>query len=260
MNNMLYGRALILRNCGRFTHVSSDFGSQYHTHIFVTSEALYASLTREATWRHEDKFVDLEEDIKKPTNEDYFFCDYDVSKKPIWFLPGLFVDRQLQPLPKQKGVVDNNEFNVIDEGYPGTGGSRAYYVPTYGRIESILPGHWLFTCAFSPDPCELEAFIKGQTFMLGKKRTMMQVVELSEIVEGQQTEGMSYTPYLQIPLEGINKFSGYEILAITARYVLIRGQLQKPVPFWLFSKIYIAGLKQEFHVPEFYIKSKLAIS
>src|SRR6266498_5284107 len=133
---MLYARALLLRNCGRFTHVSSDFGSQYHTHTFVTSEALYASLTREVTWRHETRFVDLETDAEKSGRNDYFLCDYDVAAKPLWFTAGLFVDNNLRMVPKramsrrsQAGgeppVVDTTNFNVVDEDYPSTGGKRA---------------------------------------------------------------------------------------------------------------------------------------
>ncbi|MEW6228151.1 MAG: hypothetical protein AB1700_08700, partial [Bacillota bacterium] len=137
---MLYARALLLRNCGRFTHVSSDFGSQYHTHIFVTSEALHASLTRGATWRHPGKYIDLDADMTKSLREDYFRCDYDVSLKPIWFTPGVFVDETLRVLPKQRHVVDRHDFNVVDEDYPSTGGNgRPYFVPTYGTIEGVLP-------------------------------------------------------------------------------------------------------------------------
>ncbi|MEW6171543.1 MAG: hypothetical protein AB1510_00535 [Bacillota bacterium] len=257
---MLYARTLLLRNCGRFTHVSSDFGSQYHTHIFVTSEALYASLTREVTWRHSGRFVDLEDEAKKSTSKDYFFCDYDVSQKPIWFIPGLFTDKQLRTLPKQRGVVDKTDFNVVDEGYPSTGGGgRAHYVPTYGRIESILPNHWLFTCAISPSHIELEGFVIGQTFMLGKKRTMMQMVGLSEIVTGQLIEGACTIPYLQIPTEIVNQFSQYEILAATTRYLLVRGQLRTSVPYWDFRGMSIAGVELTVSVPEFYVKSKLPV-
>src|SRR5215213_4598160 len=148
---VLYARALLLRNCGRFTHVSSDFGSQYRTHAFASSEALYASLTRGVTWCHANRLVDLKEDAKKSASDDYFFCDYDVKAKPVWFTPGVFVDRALHLLAKQRAVVDRNDFNVVDEGYPSTGGGgRAYFVPTYGRIESVLPDHWLLACALSP--------------------------------------------------------------------------------------------------------------
>ncbi len=233
---MLYARALLLRNCGRFTHVSSDFGSQYYTHTFVTSEALYAGLTRGVTWRHESKFVDLAEDAKKSTSSDYFVCDYNVDAKPLWFTPGVFVDGHLGVLPKQRGVVDKNDFNVVDEGYPGTGGGgRAYYCPTYGRIESVLPDHRLLTCAFSLRRTELEGFVLGQTFMLGKKRTMFQLVWLSETDEGLYQEGNCATPFLQVGVDDVRRFASYEILAATMRYLLVRGELRESGSYWRFS-------------------------
>lgn len=225
---MLYARALLLRNCGRFTHVQSDFGSQYYTHTFVTSEALYASLTREVTWRHAGKFVDLEEDAKKSARTDYFFCDYDVKKKPIWFTPGIFVDRQFRPLPKQRGVVDRSDFNVIDEAYPSTGGgSRPYYVPTYGRIESVLPDHKMLTFGLSPNLRELEDFAAGQTFLLGKKRTMFQLIDVSSVVELRELQNTAIIDEcqpVQVKLDEVRNFHEYEILAGTARYLLVRGQ------------------------------------
>lgn len=228
---MLYARALLLRNCGRFTHVSSDFGSQYRTHAFASSEALYASLTRGVTWRHENRFVDLKEDAKKSASDNYFFCDYDVKAKPIWFTPGIFVDRELRLLAKQRGVVDRNDFNVVDEGYPGTGGSerrkKAYFVPTYGRIEGVLPNHRLLTCALSPRKSELESFAYGQTFLMGKKRAMFQLVGDSEVAELVETEGDSPIEEcqpVQVKMDKIGNFREYEILAGTARYLLVRGR------------------------------------
>lgn len=225
----LYARALLLRNCGRFTHVSSDFGSQYHTHLFVTSEALHASLTRAATYRHESRFVELDDDASKSSREDYFFCDYDVSRKPIWFTTGMFVDEQLRHLTKDHRVVDKNDFNVIDEDYPSTGGNkRPYYVPTYGRIESVLPDHLLFTCALSPQRNELEIFNPQQIFLLGKKRTMFQLVRGSVPVElipsGDSVAIDGYLP-LQVRLGEMQNFREYQVLAATARYLVVRGRL-----------------------------------
>jgi len=215
---------LWLRNCGRFTHVSSDFGSQYHTHTFVTGEALYASLTREATWRHAGKFVDLEEDAKKAARNDYFLCDYDVDAKPIWFTPGVFVDDDFCPLPKQRGVVDRHNFNVVDEDYPSTGGGgRAYFVPTYGSIESVLPDHRMFTCAISPRRNELERFAVGQTFILGKKRAMFQVVTVSEMVEGERKRGECMVGWLEVPPDYAVRFQSFEVFAATMRYLIVRG-------------------------------------
>lgn len=226
---MLYARASLLRNCGRFTHVSSDFGSQYHTHTFITSEALYASLTREVTWRHQSRFfVDLEEDAKKSASDDYFFCDYDVKAKPLWFTPGVFVDKKFRLLPKQHGVVDKSDFNVVDEDYPGTGGGgRAYYVPTYGRIESVLPDHRLFTCALSPHRQALEGFTVGQTFLMGKKRTMFQLIDISDVTELHEVRedvAIDECQPVQVKLEEVGHFREYEILAGTARYLLVRGR------------------------------------
>lgn len=232
----LYARAIWLRNCGRFTHVSSDFGSQYHTHTFVTSEALYASLTREATWRHRGRFIDLEEDARKAISTDYFQCDYDVAEKPVWFTPGLFVDGQGQPLSKQRGVADTNDFNVIDEGHPGTGGSgRPPYVPTYGRIESILPGHLLLAYAFSPMCAEVDWFRVNQTFLMGKKRTMFQIVNLSSVVEGTWERGDCRTGWLELPPNYGARFQRFEILAATMRYIILRGMTRDEVGHVEFS-------------------------
>lgn len=238
---MLYARAFLLRNCGRFTHVQSDFGSQYYTHTFVTSEALYASLTREVTWRHTSKFVDLEEDAKKSASDNYFFCDYDVKAKPIWFTPGVFVDRQFRLLPKQRGVVDRNDFNVVDEGYPSTGGGgRPYFVPTYGRIESVLPDHRMVTFALSLSPQELEGFAVGETFLLGKKRTMFQLVAISNVtnlLEGEGTVAFDECQPVQVKLNEVQNFREYEILVGTARYLLVRGQTQEASFSALFSSV-----------------------
>lgn len=243
----LYARTLILRNCGRFTHVSSDFGSQYHTHTFVTSEALYASLTRGATWRHTGRNIDLQEDAKKSTNADYFFCDYDVAAKPLWFTPGVFVDAYGEPLVKQRGVTDRTDFNVVSEGYPSTGGnSRPHYVPTYGKIEGILPDQRLEIRALSSHYEELSEFQVDQTFLLGKKRTMFQVVALSEIAAGQWHEGICSTGWLEIPPTWGRHFQSFEILAATMRYLVLKGTTREIVKYIEFA---LSGIT--LRVPQF---------
>lgn len=225
----LYARAIWLRNCGRFTHVSSDFGSQYHTYTFVTSEALYASLTRGATWCHQGRFVDRETDAKKSTCPDYFRCDYDIAKKPIWFTPGVFVDEHMRPLGKQRKIVDAHDFNVISEGYPSTsktpiGSDRDFRVPTFGRIETLLPGNMLVAYGFSYDLEELNTLKKNQIFLLGKKRTMFQITELSDIVEGSHKRGCCDTGWwIEVPPIYGGKFQQFEILGATMRYLILRG-------------------------------------
>lgn len=245
----LYARAIRLRNCGRFTHVSSDFGSQYRTHTFVTSEALYASLTREVTWRHPGKFVDLEEDAQKAVSADYFISDYDVAQKPIWFTPGLFVDEQGEPLVRQPRVADKQSFNVIREGYPSTGGDgRPSYVPTYGSIESILPDQRLLTYVFSPNRAELEWFKPEQTFLLGKKRTMFQIFYLSDVVDEQPEFGYCDTPWLQLSFRGWLNFQNFTILVATMRYMILRGRLKEQTKY----RSFVIGA-QKINMPEFYI-------
>lgn len=249
---MLYARPLLLRNCGRFTHVSSDFGSQYHTHVFVTSEALHAGLTRGATWRHADRYVDLGADASKGLGEKYFSCDYDVSRRPVWFTPGLFVSDDFRVLSKERRLVDKHDFNVVDEGYPSTGGNqRPYFVPTYGTIESVLPGRRLFTWAFSPRRTELEAFMEGQVFLLGKKRTMFQVVATGNVVEGQRLTGRCQVPYLQFPVSDTQRFSSFSVLAVTARYIVLQGETRDAVSFWAFSSGGAAF--GDLVLPEFYL-------
>jgi hypothetical protein len=249
----LYARAIWLRNCGRFTHVSSDFGSQYHTHTFVTSEALYASLTRGVSWRHVSRFVDLEADARKATSDDYFLCDYDVQSKPIWFTPGVFVDEQLHPLAKERGVVDRNDFNVVDEGHPGTGGgNRPYYVPTYGRIEGILPDHRLLAYAMSPYHEELEWFTADQIFLLGKKRTMMQIMALSEIVSGEKKQGSCRTGFLQLSPADIGHYLSFDVLAATMRYLILRGETRDDETYVSFS-LQIGHKDVSLTLPEFYL-------
>jgi hypothetical protein len=88
---VLYARAIILRNCGRFTVAASDFWSDYRTHTHVTGEALYASLTRGATWQ--PRLIDLKND------PDVFTEAYDVTAMPVWFLPGIFIAEEAIACP-----------------------------------------------------------------------------------------------------------------------------------------------------------------
>lgn len=222
---MLYARAITLRNCGRFTVVASDFGSDYRTHTHVTSEALYASLTRGATWQ--PCLIDLKND---PAD---FTLAYKVATMPIWFLPGIFLANGSYRLPDAS--LDTTAFNVVHEFYPSTsrgyvfkhGGleekNRPYHVPTYGTIQAVKPDGRLRTYAFSPRRELLESFAKGQTFILGKKRTMFQIVDLSAVAEGTQKRGKCTTSWLELPPDYIGCFEYFQVLAATMRYVILRG-------------------------------------
>jgi hypothetical protein len=225
----LYARKIVLRNCGRFTVVQSDFGADYRTHTHASSEALYASLTRGITWK--PRIISLQDDTYD------FNRDYDLDTLPIWFSPGIFTNSDDHfRLPHND--FDSNYFNVVHEYYPSTSKGysfekksgelkeeeRKHYIPTYGTWQGILPNRSLTTYALSDQTTNLEKFIIGQTFMLGKKRTMVQIVKLDEISVGKRKNGEYMTPFLQIPLNQVPQFRSFEILSATMRYLLLRGK------------------------------------
>lgn len=211
----IYCRRFELRNCGRFLHVSSDFGSKYKTHVFLTSEALYAGMTRERT--RIPKFVDIKKD------EYDFEKTYDLVKRPIWFTPGFFLGNNNKILTKTHESTDINTFNVLDEGYPGTGGGkRRKSAPTYGTMETILPNKVLLTYGITSDKKVLERYQEKSTYIMGKKRTMFQIMNLSPIRQCKISHGGEIVP-TQVTQDMITSFSEYNIYAITMRYMLIKG-------------------------------------
>lgn len=226
----LYARKIVLRNCGRFTVIQSDFGADYRTHTHVTSEALYASLTRGLTWQPIPVII---------SNDIYDFAHhYDVAARPIWFTPGIFLN-QSNKHQLEHDAFDTTYFNVLHEVYPTTSKSygldksgelkqqsRPHHTPTYGTWQGIKPDHRLVTYAFSPDQALLEEFVVNQTFLLGKKRTMVQITHMEKIVEGTNQSGSCLTPFLQVPTDGVSLFQSFQILAGTMRYLVMRGMTQ----------------------------------
>lgn len=231
---LLYAKAITLRNCGRFTVVASDFGSDYRTHTHVTSESLFAGLTRKATWRA--KLIDLKNDY-------YNFAEtYDIQAMPIWFLPGIFMDNGSHRLPDSH--FDTTAFNVVNEVFPSTSKSyvyrkekleekgRPYHIPTYGTIQAIKPDRRLFTCGFSPRKELLDSLHEGQTFMIGKKRTMFQITDLSPTIGGQWKTGVCTTGWLELPPDCSKNFRQFQILTATMRYLILRGETKEEVGYW----------------------------
>jgi hypothetical protein len=221
---MLYVRALLLRNCGRFTVIESDFGADYRTYTHVTSEALYASFTHGVTWR--PHVIHLKDD---PAS---FTLAYDTLALPLWFVPGVFEAPGPEPADL---MLDTAVWNVVHEFYPTTSKSyilqhgevveqpRQRHVPTYGTIQSLLPDHRLLTYAFAAERRLLDPFEQGQTFLLGKKRTMMQLMDVSPIVEGVERYGVCTTGWLELPPTFGGRFQSFEVAAATMRYLVIRG-------------------------------------
>jgi hypothetical protein len=171
-----------------------------------------------------------------------------VAEKLIWFTPGLFVDARGEPLAKQRGVADKNDFNVVTEGHPSTGGDgRPSYVPTYGQIESILPDQRLLAHTFSPVRSEVEWFKANQTFLMGKKRTMFQIIDLSKVVEGVWKFGGCTTGWLELPPAYGGRFRSFEVLAATMRYLILRGATKEDVRYVEFR------FASPLRLPDFYL-------
>ena len=249
-----YGQQITLRNCGRFTVVKSDFGADYRTHTHVTEEALYASLTRGATWQPQPIVI-------KQDSYD-FVRDYRVADMPVWFTPGIFDFSQNQS-QHPSDDLDATYFNAVSEVFPTTSraytmdrkddnlkaGSRPKHVPTYGSWQAVQPDRRLVTYAFSQKSELLESFREGQTFLLGKKRTMFQIVNLSTIVEGNWHHGECTTSWLQGPPNFGNRFRHFEIFAVTMRYIILRGTVRD-------ARNYVEFLlpDQELRLPDFYLQ------
>jgi hypothetical protein len=268
----LYARAITLRNCGRFTVIASDFGGDYRTQTHVTSQALYASLTHGATWRAggtvEDRPVYPAIQVKEDAYE--FAADYDLQALPIWLTPGSFARRDGNDLSDQ--ALDAGYFNVVHECYPSTSkqfkldgkgklkdARRPSRVPTYGTWQGILPDRRLNTVALARAPALLEAFAVGQTYLLGKKRTMMQITSLSEIVAGESRYGICQTGLLQVPPDSITNFSSFEVVAATMRYLIVHGETREDQSYVSFD-VHDSCDEHCLALPQFYLENTPIVS
>jgi hypothetical protein len=263
----LYARAITLRNCGRFTVIASDFGGDYRTQTHVTSQALYASLTHGATWRGggtvENRLLYPVIRVRKDRYD--FAADYDLHALAVWFTPGLFAKHDGNDLSDQ--ALDSGYFNVVHEFYPSTAkqftfgkqgtisqASRPSRVPTYGTWQGILPDRRLHTVALSRDPALLEVFAIGQTYLLGKKRTMVQIVSLSKTASGDEAHGICRTGLLQVPPDQITLLRSFDVIAATMRYLIVHGETRE-------EQTYVAFDLRNIHnphclvLPQFYLEN-----
>jgi len=136
---------------------------------------------------------------------------------------------------------------VISEFYPSTSKSyvfkkgslqekgRPYHVPTYGTIQAVKPDRRLSTYAFSPRRELLDGFEEGQTFLLGKKRTMFQISKLSPVAEGSWKKGRCRTWWLELPPDYGEYFQQFQIFAATMRYIILKGQTKDDTSYAEFS-------------------------
>lgn len=223
----LFVRTIVLRNCGRFLHVSADFGSDYTTHAHLSSEMLYAGLTRERS--------------RKPRafgaamGAYNFVDDFDLRQIPLWCTVGTVVASNSRDLdtvvPAMGGLPDRarvrrdiHTFNSTLESVPGVQTNDR--LPKFGSMQTLLPDHLFLTTAVSPDAHLLDEFVHGQVFWMGKKRTMFQIQCMSDVVPGSWQKGACMTAPIQIGPADVAQFETMQVLAATQRCLVVRGRLR----------------------------------
>jgi hypothetical protein len=232
----LHGRWLILRNCGRFLHVSADFGSEYTTHVHLSSEMLYAGMTREQTRRPRS--------FAAAMSTYHFADDFDVAALPIWWTVGTLLNLKvaedagvaveaalsegtlgrLYEGGKSRRTVDVQTFNSTLEATPGVQTNDR--LPKYGQMETLLPDRRFLTFAFSKRLDLLTRFAEGQVFWMGKKRCMFQITNLGAVAAMAWQNGPCQTPPIQIGPNDVPRFSAMQVLAASQRCLVVRGALQ----------------------------------
>jgi len=246
----MYARVLLLRNCGRYTMVRSDLGSDYMTSRFLSEESMYAGLTREVT----RQFGRI-----KPKMESVFSKAYDIPSKPIWFTPGIFVDDAFHV--QDVVALDRMKYNVIDEAIPSTNKSTVYdkngvrsikdrnHTATFGSIESVLPGQYVFTIGISPHQELLRAYREQDVYLMGKKRSMFEVMGCSDITTLQEDE-MEHTVPVQVQMGQLDTFHSYTIHEVNARYFLVEG---RPIKTWRID-VEVAGQAITRYLPDLFVQ------
>lgn len=209
----LYGRQITLRNCGRFVHVSADFGSEYTTHAHLSSEMLYAGLTREQSRKPRD--------FRAAMNGYHFLDDFDLTALPLWFTVAVLTGPTLES--GRTRVRDVHTFNSLLESAPGVQTNDR--LPKYGTMETILPDQRFLTVALSPRSDLLSRFSMQQVFWMGKKRTMFQILGLGDIIPGIWEHGPCRTRAIQIGPPDVPLFEAMQVLAATQRYLVVEGAL-----------------------------------
>lgn len=211
----LYGRRVLLRNCGRFLNVAGDFGSNYSTHPYLSSEMLYAGLTRELS-RRPRTFAEKMSGYN-------FFGDFDVVSIPVWFTPGVLVDQDTrQATGRSRNLLDTHLFNSTLEERPGIQDNDR--LPKYGSMETVLPGNLFSTLAMSPSEHSINAYTEGQVFWMGKKRTMFQIAELGRTATAEFRDKHCVTEYVQVSSQAVNTFEAYSVLGTSQRYLVVAGE------------------------------------
>lgn len=212
---------------------------------------MYAGLTREAT----RTFGRIE-----PKMESEFAKAYDIPQLPIWFTPGVFVagtewsmDREVE--------VGVTAYNVLDEAAPVTNKNSVYdkhgnlvlkdrsQIATFGSIEAVLPDQRVLTIAVSPDRELLARYTRQDVFYMGKKRTMFELMEVSDVVPLVESE-MAETVPVQVQMEQLNEYYSYTIHDVNSKYFLVDGRVGRA---WALD-VQMGDVRLEKAVPELFVE------
>jgi len=264
MMSEVYGRAIILRNCGRFLNVASDFGSEYKTHPFLTEQMVYAGLTRENDWLVENEIIAKEQGVEKGiVPNEYDFDDRYSLPIGVYFTCGYLLDKEeykkeeIKLGGKTRSNSDINDFNSIDERTAGVQDEDR--LPKYGNIEWILPNNYFLVFALAKEKSILKNYYQGQTFYMGKKRTMFQIEQLSSVEKGAVLEG---EVELKLPIQATNhqveNFEYYNILTVTQRYILVKGKTRNANLDYCWESD-LAGLNK-IVLPSFFVEENLGVN
>ena len=64
---------------------------------------------------------------------------------------------------------------------------------------------------------------------------MFQIVSLSAVVAGNPQQGEAMTWWLELPPRSVDRFQHFEVLVVTARYVILRGKGRNGVRYLEFK-------------------------
>ena len=170
----LYAAPLLLTSAGYFINIRSDYASNYIPLYYISKYALAYAFTRTEAFR-------------RPFGKDDVF-DWDNyigalprNKYPIYTTPAIPVkteNNRLKYVMPSEITLDRQIFNIRPESPYEEMPDR---FPKYGTIECMKPCTEFITFLFSEKKDIIKRVIDCRTYLVGFKRVMFTVEELSLI-------------------------------------------------------------------------------
>jgi hypothetical protein len=243
----LYARPLLLRNESYFMHRRSDYGSQYETYPFLSTQMLQWGLGRlESFKRHlDDSYEDVqkeeigEKEIKQHLREEW---------GQFYATPALLVNQETLKPKEAAPETDTQKFNTKHEHDPQKDVSSGVF-PKYGRMNFIRPENHFFTVVASQKRSVLEQLETGTTFLMGKKRPMFKIAQTTPVQSLEQRNGPADTNiFLQVATGSglLTEFETYSVYDLSQRYQILRGTFNNSVQHLEFK---LNGENHEANIP-----------